>query len=69
LSRLRAASVDGRVKRIILESIEAIESGKDDAKPGDDLKDQVEKLALQVRDLSDRVGAQSAATPPAEPQS
>lgn len=68
LSRLRSASVDGRVKRIIAESIEAIESGKDDAKPGDDLKDQVEKLTIQVRDLSDRVGAQSAATPPAEPQ-
>jgi aminopeptidase N len=61
LNRLKGTAYDGRVKRIISETIDSIQTPGDAQAETDGLKKQVEKLTTQVRDLTDRLDASAAA--------
>ncbi len=57
LNRLKTAARDGRVKRIIGETIEGVLAAKPDAKDADKLKTQVEELTAKLKDLTEKVDA------------
>lgn len=59
LHKLKSAAGDGRVKRIIAETLEHIAKPTDAGKANEELKAQVERLAGQVRDLTDKLNAHS----------
>jgi HEAT repeat protein len=59
LSKLSASAGDGRIKHIIAETIESLQTGGGESKTADELRAQVEKLTVQVRDLTDKLDAHS----------